>query len=125
MKVTSSDGITITKLRKIEIFDGDHPKCMWRSQEKAQQTLKMGNKILIVPNPANTEAQVRWIAEEEENIELALYDGLARLVKSIHVIQSLGENSLSIQVGHLPNGIYSLVFRSANEVSAQKLIINR
>lgn len=126
MKVTSSDGITITKLRKIEIFDDDHPKCnKWRSQEKAQQAFKLANKISIVPNPANTEVQVRWIAEAEENIEIALFDGLARLVKSTRTTQSPGENSLYLPVGDLPNGIYGLVFRSANGVSAQKLIINR
>jgi hypothetical protein len=125
MKVTSSDGLTITKLRKIEIFDEDHPKCMWRSQGKTQQALKPANNISIVPNPANAEVHIRCNAETGEKIEIALYDALARLAKSNHFIQSPGENSLYLPVGDLPNGIYSLVFRSANGVLTQKLIINR
>lgn len=126
MKVTSSDGITITKLRKIEIFDDDdHPKCMWRSQQKMKQTTQLVNKISIIPNPANTEVQISWNGEAEENIEIALFDGLARLVKSTRITQSPGENSLYLPVDDLSNGIYSLVFISANGVWAQKLIINR
>lgn len=126
MKVTSSDGITITKLVNIKVFEATDPKCsqMRNPRLDSQHTSILGEKLLVAPNPANMAAQVSWLADMESNIDLAIYDGLGRSIFSQHLNQVAGENSYQINMEKLPAGMYTILLRSGKRLLAQKLVVS-
>lgn len=125
LKVTSSDGITITKLKNITIYEDDHPKCMWRSQGQGRERkFNPPQKLVLVPNPANSAVQVTWSSDFEGEVVINVTDGLGRLLSSRILSQVQGENIFQINIGILPEGIYNISLRTERSVLSQKLLVN-
>ncbi|HOK99404.1 MAG TPA: GDSL-type esterase/lipase family protein [Bacteroidales bacterium] len=79
----------------------------------------------IYPNPVNNWLNVRINAMRDQTIQISIFslDGK----KQLSVLRSIGHgnNSLHIDVGHLPAGVYLCKMTLNNQIRVQKFYINR
>jgi hypothetical protein len=66
--------------------------------------------MLITPNPLTGDiVNVSFSSKSDEKLIFAVYDMLGREVASVKEnIYPRGENSIPIQIGNVPNGVYIL-----------------
>lgn len=88
------------------------------SDASVQNTLgtrdvKVNNKISIYPNPASEKVFIK--GEKVSEAEMYAMDG-----KKLNIVLN---NDQSINVSHLPKGIYLLKLKIKNEITTQKLMI--
>ncbi len=126
LKVTSSDRLTVTKLKNIGIYEDDDPRCdIFKSVKRGLQftsTLLL-QKLLVVPNPANSTVQVTWGSDLEGEATINVIDGLGRICMSRVLRQVMGENIFHIDSGAFTEGIYTISLRTQSGILAQKLVI--
>lgn len=78
-------------------------------------------KFAIYPNPASEIMTVKTISDNNEPLELKIYDSMGRRVKSA----ILHQNQQQINIGDLSNGLYMVEIESKGMTGKQKLLIKR
>jgi hypothetical protein len=77
------------------------------------------SNMLVYPNPAKDKLQ---IANITPNTDIRLYDALGRIVLQLRC----GQSFTTLQLGHLPSGIYELLItNSAGERTVKKVQIRK
>ncbi len=82
----------------------------------------------IIPNPASESVTVALHSVgTASNVEVALYDGLGRLVRTLLHGATLpdGTTALPVNVADLPSGVYTVLVRTAQGTAAQRLVVTR
>jgi hypothetical protein len=124
LKVTSSDGITVTDVRRVIIYDDGDPKCLFKESRQIERDITLEhNDVLIFPNPADASLQVRWHSDFEEEGEILITDGLSRVLKMQQVKQVHGENIINIDSGSFSEGFHTVSLRTGSRLFTQKLLI--
>jgi len=77
------------------------------------------------PNPAQSQAKVRYALPEPRDVRLELYDALGREVHTILQGKQEGRNVRHIDVSDLPSGTYFLRLQADGRVRTQKLMVMR
>lgn len=82
------------------------------------------NKILVYPNPIDSEATFSYTLQEDSVISITITDLLGRVVKTIrsNELQSSGDYQQNIAIGELTSGNYLLIFSSPKGTQSVKLI---
>ncbi len=131
LQVTSSDGLTITKLQRIQIYSSSDPRCnMERVRPYALLNAsvieaKVSSDIKIVPNPAHSEMMLSYFANEADAVDIRVLDITGRVVHiNSRQPQSSGENNYRIDLSSLPQGIYTCTVQSGQGVKSVKFVIN-
>lgn len=78
-------------------------------------------KFALYPNPASEIMTVKTISDNDEPIELNIYDIMGRRVKS----EILRQNQQQINIGDLSNGFYMVEIEGKELTGKQKLLIER
>jgi hypothetical protein len=126
LKVTSSDGLTVTKQKNIGIYEDDDPRCdIFKSAKRGFQftSALLLQKLLVVPNPANSTVQVTWGSDLEGEATIHVIDGLGRICTSRILRQVIGENIIHLDSNAFTEGIYTISLRTQSGILAQKLLI--
>ncbi len=82
------------------------------------------NKIMVYPNPIQSEATFSYTLQEDSVISISIVDMMGRVVKTIrsNEMQSSGDYNQNVAIGELPSGNYLLVFSSPKGTQSVKLI---
>lgn len=77
------------------------------------------------PNPATNQVFVAWFAPETNNTTLQLYHINGTLVDTQNMVAQKGTNQQTLQVGHLPKGMYFcvLIDEQNNTLLQQKIMV--
>ncbi len=78
------------------------------------------NEILLYPNPANNFIKIKCLGNTPNNVQLSVYDVFGKNILS-HNIVTTNNDEQSIDIAHLPKGIYIVKITGAN-FSASKTI---
>ena len=91
------------------------------------QTPVYSTAFPVVPNPASTQATVRFQTEVAGSVELRMFDLSGRLVYDLSSTQqvSAGEHMINLQVADLAEGIYHYELIVANERHVGRISIVR
>lgn len=82
------------------------------------------NAIALAPNPAGTQAGLMVDAKESvKDARLTLTDLTGRIVYSTGLVLHSGVNSLSINTGNLPSGLYLVNLSGSNWKVTEKLLV--
>lgn len=76
-------------------------------------------EISIYPNPADKQISIEVDNMNEISLNLRITDHIGREIETMHISQ----NSTSIQVSHLPAGVYYISIRGQNIYWNEKLVI--
>ena len=82
------------------------------------------NKILVYPNPIESEATFSYTLEEDSVISITITDMMGRVVKTIrsNELQNSGNYQQKVAIGEMASGNYLLVFSSPKGTQSVKLI---
>ena len=64
------------------------------------------------PNPARSQAAVRFAVPEQQDVSLRLYDVLGRQVRTVQQGEVQGRQELRVDVSGLPSGTYFQIGRA-------------
>jgi Secretion system C-terminal sorting domain len=81
--------------------------------------------LMVYPNPAINQLQLRWKAAKQAVARITIVDGLGRMVYEHTVIQKEGNNYQQVSFPKLKNGNYLLLIRSGTETKTTKIFILR
>lgn len=81
-----------------------------------------GNNISFYPNPTNNTLHIDFYASKDQNMNIKLFDVSGRLVKQIDTRTYSGSNTLTLSLGDLANGVYTLqVFENGRATNVTKI----
>ncbi len=82
-------------------------------------------KMEAQPNPATTQATLKFTLPTDMSVTIAIYDVSGRMVKAVSKGKmSEGENAITLDLSHLTQGVYQYVLETASgERSAKRLVI--
>lgn len=79
-----------------------------------------GTYFQVFPNPANGNQTLRLFMEEDNLVNIGIYDIMGRKVAQI-TNEAMEQGSRSFQIDHLPSGTYFLKVRIGKELMVQKI----
>ncbi len=83
-------------------------------------------RVKIFPNPVTDKLQVSIYAPYRQNVELFIYDGSGRLMRSTYSTIEKGNTKLNISdFQSWPTGIYSVKVVAGNDLFINKMILKR
>jgi uncharacterized delta-60 repeat protein len=82
------------------------------------------NKILVYPNPIESEATFSYTLQEDAVISISIVDMMGRVMKTIrsNEMQGAGDHNQNVAIGEFLSGNYLLVFSSPKGTQSFKLI---
>ncbi|MBS7233767.1 T9SS type A sorting domain-containing protein [Flavobacterium psychroterrae] len=88
-------------------------------------TEEINTSMVIYPNPAVDILKIDFALAEKEDIQVAIYDFNASLLKTIDAKGNVGQNSVDVNVSDFNSGQYFLIIRRGEEVvKRSKFIIS-
>jgi len=75
------------------------------------------------PNPARTQATLRYAVPEAQDVRVALYDMLGREVRTVVNSQKEGRHEETLDTSGLSSGVYFLRLQAENVTKTQKLTV--
>ncbi|MBS1772067.1 MAG: T9SS type A sorting domain-containing protein [Bacteroidetes bacterium] len=85
----------------------------------AQQIISAQNEVVVFPNPASTQLNIRFSNDYPEQVKLIIRNQLGQTVISQSQNQ-VKNNTLSIDISALPEGIYYLILSNNKEINTYK-----
>ncbi len=127
-----SDGLINKQILSLQnfgsnIFAGTEGAGIWKisvNQLTDVPNYESVSKIKLFPNPAKNIVQIEFGSLINNNSELTIYDIRSNLVKLINIDTNFGEK-VQFNVDELSDGIYIIELKSANNITFDKLIIQR
>ena len=81
--------------------------------------------LQLFPNPTQAQVAVKFQSYKMGKSQIQIINQLGQVCEGKTVETALGENSLSLDLSHLPNGLYLFRLQQGAEAATQKLIIQR
>lgn len=83
------------------------------------------DELLLFPNPAQTEVNIKYTVQKPVDVFLDLYDLSGNLIKPISSVtnQHTGNYNIAVNISEIPNGIYLVSLIKANKRFNEKIII--
>jgi hypothetical protein len=76
------------------------------------------NEILLYPNPARNELNLKW--NDFNNISVAIFNSVGQISPAFF----LSKNKSILDISELPNGLYFIKVDTGNKTGIKNLIIN-
>ena len=79
------------------------------------------------PNPTSGAVTLKYYLDKRQNISLELFDIKGTLVNTVisRAIHEAGNHKVEFNVGHLPNGAYTICLSGEEGILTKPLIISR
>lgn len=87
-----------------------------------------GQQLLeVFPNPANSDIVVKTYLDGNQSVSFDITSPDGKLIKNLQVYTPLqkGYHAHSFQIGDIPNGLYLLRFKTAEQTVTKRLMISR
>jgi PKD repeat protein len=85
--------------------------------------LNNGSEFVIVPNPANAVTEIRLNSNVTENAQLIVVNQMGQIVSTTEVNLVSGDNTFTLNVDALGNGLYTVLLKGDTINANQKLQI--
>lgn len=79
----------------------------------------------IYPNPTTGRANLIFSSESSERIDLRVFSLVGNVVYQASTSTNIGLNSIQIDLGQVDNGVYLVQIGNGNQITTQKLIVNK
>ena len=80
------------------------------------------SELKLSPNPTTTYLQIEAAHPKNENTLLSIFNATGQLVNQVTQFSSTGKNQISVDVQHLPKGVYFLQLNSNGKTAIKKFI---
>ncbi|TNE59066.1 MAG: T9SS type A sorting domain-containing protein [Bacteroidetes bacterium] len=88
-----------------------------------QRTTTQESQVLVSPNPAQAEVQIRFKQEVAGETVIRLFDATGRLVRQKPIHTNIGLNSYRMDLAGLPDGIYILQLQIGKRREVIRLVL--
>jgi hypothetical protein len=85
--------------------------------------LNNGSQFVVVPNPASINAEIRLQSNVNENAQLIVVNQMGQVVSTNEVNLVSGDNTITLNVEALSNGLYTVLLKGDAINANQKLQI--
>ena len=128
----TSKSLATTLLREISGQYGNNCTCPTLPEPIIRKTISSNNNAVkddvysvnIIPNPATTQTTLEYQLPEKAALStLRIMNSLGIIVLEISIYDDKGTRTLDL--GKLPAGVYTYIFKSGNYLKTDKLIITR
>lgn len=128
----TSKSLATTLLREISGQYGNNCTCPTLPEQIVRKTISSNNNAVkddvysvnIIPNPATTQTTLEYQLPEKAALStLRIMNSLGIIVLEISIYDDKGTRTLDL--GNLPAGIYTYIFRSGNYLKTDKLVITK
>ena len=90
-----------------------------------EENNSLDNSFSLYPNPTSDLLNIVFDLNEVSDIELEIYDALGKVVARQNISNLLqGSNNITINMGHLENGVYFVNLNTQNGVIAKTFVKN-
>ena len=114
----AADGLEY-RLRQVDL-DGTAELTDAVSIERTVEEIELRKTF---PNPARSQATVRFAVPERQEVTLHLYDVLGREVRTVQQGETEGRRELQVDLSGLASGVYFLRLRAGGQTRTQKITI--
>lgn len=107
---------------QLEIYlNGIVASCQTRVNTTEKSSL---SNALLAPNPTQNEAKLSFVLENEQQLDIKIFDQLGSVVKVIATDQKFGagEHTLNLQTGGLTSGTYFVIVKSDKAYKSLALV---
>jgi hypothetical protein len=94
--------------------------CVPSSTQENEYAFNLGS---VTPNPANQSARIPFELSNNDRVQLSVVNMVGEQLISKSFAGKRGENSISLDLGELPSGIYLYTMQSGSHKSTRKLVI--
>ncbi|HXD93225.1 MAG TPA: T9SS type A sorting domain-containing protein [Bacteroidia bacterium] len=81
------------------------------------------NNLSVYPNPTDELATVSFTSKDGGNYSLSVMDVFGRIIKQETGQSAVGDNTHSLNLNGVSNGVYIIVFQKGDELSKTRIII--
>jgi hypothetical protein len=85
--------------------------------------LNNGSEFVIAPNPANAVTEIRLQSNVTENAQVIVVNQMGQIVSTTEVNLVSGDNTFTLNVDALGNGLYTVLLKGDTINANQKLQI--
>jgi hypothetical protein len=79
----------------------------------------------LVPNPATEQVVLQYVSSASQSASIQLVDLTGRVVLEQKADVVEGTNNISLQIGQLQAGVYSVLLQSADGIGQKLLVVVR
>ena len=83
----------------------------------------IANNLSVYPNPTDELATVAFTAKDGGNYSLSVMDVFGRIIKQETGQSAVGDNTHTLNLNGVSNGVYIIVFQKGEELSKTRIII--
>lgn len=83
------------------------------------------NLVKVFPNPFQGELNLQINLDQAANVDVQLFNALGQLVATQTYGTLVGEQTLSFNAPSMANGLYTVVVKAGNQVSTQRVVLQR
>lgn len=99
-------------------------RTMLRQGATEEEVVLQGlDELVVYPNPSSGVANVAFTAYQTGDIQIYVVDMLGRVAHQQTYTPNAGSNTLTLELGNLPKGAYSLHLQQADQRAVQKLLL--
>ena len=115
-----ADALTY-RLRQVDIDGSAHLSEVLTVERRIDELQLLGT----YPNPARSQATLRYAVPERQNVKIRLYDVLGRRVRTVVDEELKGRHKRRVDLSGLPSGVYFLQLGAGGATKTQKLTVVR
>ena len=87
----------------------------------AENQSLQASEIAIYPNPAANSLSVGYSLDNDMLVEITMFNALGVVVGSMQQMEHVGSHTASIDISHLPAGVYFINYRCGNAFVTRKI----
>lgn len=105
-------------------IDEDHLVMRRLNDGTELETRALGINLTVYPNPADAQVKLYFLAKQEANAQIDIFDLHGRIVLSQQVQSVEGDNFVMLESSHLLPGVYIVSVRTADACYSARLSVN-
>ncbi len=129
--VLPNDGFTFVRwvTEGLKIEDDHSPQAKFNPDAPARviayfSTSDDDDALMIYPNPSRTTSTLGFIAENSGSLSIHLCDAAGRIILELpETVAQSGLNQFTIELTHLPKGLYFVYLNTAGKTKRSKLLV--
>ena len=119
------DDIIITGCQLQNITGGLEDRNQLSDQNSSDKAAASISQLNLGPNPADDVVNLKFVAGQNLEVEIRLFDLTGRLMMEQSTVAMAGDNNVSLSLGQLPEGVYLVQVTAGADRFTTKLVLSR
>jgi hypothetical protein len=81
--------------------------------------------FIIMPNPTQGETKLAFTLEQDENVDVTVFNAVGKSVFNLSQNLTKGSNEVALQFNDMPNGIYFVRATAGSKSTTQRIVVQR